>query len=475
MEEAVAEGSGINPRRKIKPPSSILEYQFSEARNDLERYLEIDKSQLENPNHAIEVRNSLKVKWAKYEDIFCDLQESYKDEGAEDEAKKRRDEFLLSLKKVKVLQRMCKEILFATGTKSISSISEYSFASRSSDVRREELFENLKIARAKRASRAKLFSVEKEMLTLNLRSAQRNIELDEKMATIKADEEVAILEAKLSALSLSEPVEENSAGVNSLPVKRMEDPSKAKRASPFSDISEIAPASRVPVPQQSTFKTTPRLPVSVSAQMSNKNSNIFKPPDYATAGSVKPKRRAYFHEETKLDSSTDEEEFKHYTGKFSSTNVNKGGLNRRLNVDAPVFQPIKPERFTEIRDSSRDFSRNIGMDPATRHLATMELKRAPHSPFRGKASEFHNWLKALDRRMDELNLSPMDRIKVLEAHSDGPPKEVIKTFSIAFSHNPELALKTIITKLEKRFGGNVQVAVQIRSQLLKFPEIKGSE
>ena len=77
--------------------------------------------------------------------------------------------------------------------------------------------------------------------------------------------------------------------------------------------------------------------------------------------------------------------------------------------------------------------------------------------------------------MKPLNLHPIDVIDILEAHTEGPPHSVVRTFSCSIGRNPEEALNTIIKELEERFGSSQEVADELLKQLRGFPKIRGIE
>jgi hypothetical protein len=105
----------------------------------------------------------------------------------------------------------------------------------------------------------------------------------------------------------------------------------------------------------------------------------------------------------------------------------------------------------------------------------VELKKTPAAPFNGDAYMFHGWINSLQNKMYPLNLQAINKIDVYEAHTTGAPREVVQTFKIAYISNPNVALKTIEEKLQKRFGSVSEISSELRMRLQKFPEIRGSE
>ena len=77
--------------------------------------------------------------------------------------------------------------------------------------------------------------------------------------------------------------------------------------------------------------------------------------------------------------------------------------------------------------------------------------------------------------MEPLALSPSDEIDILYAHTAGAPRELIKTFRVAYRNSPQTALRLILLKLQKRFGASNDIANELRARLEKFSSMKGSE
>ena len=80
------------------------------------------------------------------------------------------------------------------------------------------------------------------------------------------------------------------------------------------------------------------------------------------------------------------------------------GRNCRFNL-TPESRPFKPS----VQHNS--------MDAASRYLILNDLKKSPSSPFKGEPHLFHGWWKSIHARMAPLELSAMDKIDVLEAHT----------------------------------------------------------
>ena len=176
---------------------------------------------------------------------------------------------------------------------------------------------------------------------------------------------------------------------------------------------------------------------------------------------------------------------------FRPSSQDRSSTSRAMNLDREVLrsnslQTFVPQNSTPINTetspnahtssgpfSSREFSSSI--DSSSRFLILSDLKKAPSAPFRGEPHLFHDWLTSLYLRMDPLNLSSIDQIDVLYCNTEGHPRDLIKTFRIAYRSDPSYALDIILDKLRKRFGANREIASDLREKVEKFPLIRGSE
>ena len=128
-----------------------------------------------------------------------------------------------------------------------------------------------------------------------------------------------------------------------------------------------------------------------------------------------------------------------------------------LNPGASSFQPIVSN---PVSSSGIQIPQYVlpSLDPSTRHLAMAELKRTPISPFNGEPYHFKGWLRALNHRMEPLELQSMDVLDILEAHTIGAPRDLVRNYRTSYGRNPDEALKVILEKLEKRYGDDNKVA-----------------
>ena len=146
-----------------------------------------------------------------------------------------------------------------------------------------------------------------------------------------------------------------------------------------------------------------------------------------------------------------------------------------LNPDAPEFLPNLRSNERPVPTPQRTNTASQELDPVSKHLLTTALKESPKRPFKGEPQEFHRWWTSLQNRMQPLNLHPVDVIDVLESHTEGPPNDVVNTFSCSLGNRPAQALETIVDELKRRFGSPCEVSNGLFKRLHGFPKIRGSE
>ena len=95
----------------------------------------------------------------------------------------------------------------------------------------------------------------------------------------------------------------------------------------------------------------------------------------------------------------------------------------------------------------------------------MEKSAAPFNGT-GYESQFHTWRAQLFDRMAPYNLSSMEQIMVLKAHTSGDALDVVEVYSSASGANATSTLLNIWEELKRRFGTGAKVSSSLRRQLL---------
>lgn len=145
--------------------------------------------------------------------------------------------------------------------------------------------------------------------------------------------------------------------------------------------------------------------------------------------------------------------------------------------NAPPLNSSRTNNWQSEFPSGNVFSNSQSslLDHSTRHLGMAQLKQVPASPYNGDPYLYRSWIVALNHRMSNPQLAPLDAIDVLEAHTTGKPRHVVTTFKATYSHNPDEALKVILRKLETRFGIDTEIACSLRDKLHACEIITGSQ
>lgn len=106
------------------------------------------------------------------------------------------------------------------------------------------------------------------------------------------------------------------------------------------------------------------------------------------------------------------------------------------------------------------------------YLRKMELFKPTFAPFSGEPHKFHTWLNIIENEIANVNLSPIDTIKVLIANTTGEPLKLIEDLFYAGAGDPHRALENIVQNLKRHFGSDMQVASSLVKKVREFPPIK---
>lgn len=115
------------------------------------------------------------------------------------------------------------------------------------------------------------------------------------------------------------------------------------------------------------------------------------------------------------------------------------------------------------------------MDTSARHMAMNELKKEPPVPFQGEPRFFQYWLASLQHRIRVLLLPAMDVLDILEAHTAGAPRALVRTTRVSHGSNPERALQQILQQLKERFGAPEEISRELFGLIHAFKKITGSD
>ena len=428
--------------REVQPPESMLQQKLVVCESALRSHISMLNIHCTKPNAAQcrEDKYALRIYWLAYEKASISLVNHLSEsQGAAFETLGLRKTFKELKDSVKVSLESLRKQLRDLGEETCSAITGITL-STNSELRAAQA---IQFAAQNKETEEKLDDLDVKEKLMQLEKEKhleyQRIKLNQQRAKLKRDLEFNAIRSKLESFATNE--REGSLCFSDIdvdPVERVTDwinQSKHNAAENFHkrcDISENIQTNIATDKLQGTKSKEIKFENRMKEQACPKNKLL------STAG-----RRSDDY--------------------FRSTS--RGRLN--LNPDAKPFHP-EPS-FTEKHISTEV------LDPSTRHLAMGELKRAPPTPFNGEAHIYRGWMRSLQHRMKPLQLSSMDVMDVLEAHTVGPPRELVRTFRTAYCSEPEEALKVIYDKLERRSGDDVVVASILRKRLMSFPGIVGIE
>ena len=157
--------------------------------------------------------------------------------------------------------------------------------------------------------------------------------------------------------------------------------------------------------------------------------------------------------------------------------------SRRVTFTSPGTNQHDNVRFSHRKcnnpvESGRQFKQMspqptiIVQDSASNHMLKQQLFQKPASPYSGEPHRFSSWLNTLTSRMSGLNLSPWDRLLILEANTVKEPQKIVQKCMALGGSNPEKALDDTMSKLRSEFGSSIRVANALNQRLDSSPPIK---
>lgn len=454
-------------RRKTSQPTSVLTARFERTKSEIQTALDsidVERTVL-NIEELKNCRNELKIKWNLFEECFYLLQENLNSvAGATAEANVYKSE-IIDLRKAYTNKRhQIKQLLITNGATSVStrsSCDDMSGVSR--DSRKAFLTEQLITAKTKSETQQKLAVLEVKQRELDLKAEQEKQKLKNLKEALITEGEIRTLEAQLHEIAASGNVSPYTAFPDGVDSKISARPPLKTYVNDWLECSD------------------PENPIISS------NAKLYSSPN--TAGSYQPTGTAGVSASplvtpnvagspsrdvdaalAAMTSSTPAAS--RATSRFAAPRTSVTWADDRF---SPVLNSSPIAQSNRLDDINEGHSAHVSLDAATRHLALIDLKRVPPCPFKGDAHDYHAWIKCLQTKMNELKLTSIEKIEVLEAHTVGKPREVIKTFRNAYGYYPDMALKTIYQKLEKRFGADTEIAAQLRARLEALPAISGTE
>ena len=115
-----------------------------------------------------------------------------------------------------------------------------------------------------------------------------------------------------------------------------------------------------------------------------------------------------------------------------------------------------------------------GLDPLSKHLLRADLIKENIEMFSGEAWKFQKWMKQINARTQNLDLTPDEILNVLASNSTGEPKKIIQNTLNLHAEATEDVLNRVLQSLEERFGSSLIASQQLLDQLNSLPPLSGN-
>ena len=112
------------------------------------------------------------------------------------------------------------------------------------------------------------------------------------------------------------------------------------------------------------------------------------------------------------------------------------------------------------------------LDPLSRHLLKLDLRKGLPDKFDGDPSKFWAWYMEINGYIVESEASPTQIIYILKANTVKKPRDLIDTYLSGGLSNPARIVAKIWESFKTRFGSNSKVTTHLLSQLRNFPKVK---
>ena len=138
-----------------------------------------------------------------------------------------------------------------------------------------------------------------------------------------------------------------------------------------------------------------------------------------------------------------------------------------------VMPTMTPTTTGAVKPDSEKLKCSSIIDPSLRQWLKQELLTKPNDVYKGNCFKYHAWWTQLQERMNELDLSPSERIQVLRVHTDGAPREAIDLIYNCSDGDTEKAYAEIVKTMNERYGSGPELAAEVRNKVQKFKPITG--
>lgn len=177
----------------------------------------------------------------------------------------------------------------------------------------------------------------------------------------------------------------------------------------------------------------------------------------------------HLHMSYRVENSDDSDENLHWRKK----KFHHKRLDKRHSFDLSQDITILEKERTQKDDLKCRSPRNEGqLRHGDTYFRKMELFKPSLPLFTGEPHMYHAWLRLLTNEFEDIELSSVDKIKILMANTSEEPLKLIQGLFYAGANNPDKALENIWRSLNQQFGSNMHVASSIGKKIMEFPSIK---
>ena len=111
-------------------------------------------------------------------------------------------------------------------------------------------------------------------------------------------------------------------------------------------------------------------------------------------------------------------------------------------------------------------------DSASCHLIKQQLFQKASDPFSGDPMRFNSWLNALESKVLDVDLTPWDKLLILEANTIGEPQKIVRKYMAISGPDPAETLGRAMYEIRSEFGSSIQIANALNNRLDSFPQIR---
>ena len=148
-----------------------------------------------------------------------------------------------------------------------------------------------------------------------------------------------------------------------------------------------------------------------------------------------------------------------------------------LNTQFPQHVPLNTQFSQHVLPRSLSISRIanpvcVVKDSASCHLIKQQHFQKASDPYSGDPMRFNSWLNALESKVLNVDLTPWDKLHILEANTIGEPQKIVRKYLAISGPDPAETLGRPIYEIRSEFDSSIQIANALNNRLDSFPQIR---